>query len=454
MIDRLASREVTAAGMVTVADGAFTADEYSSLPKPTGEQYDLMIEKSMECYLGYSTRHPDEVWDAPDLPAPVHERRWTIYRDRVQKQLRRFVRRQGWDDALVNGLLFRAQQDAASLRPRANALILSALVGQKELTEEEVRSFEALNVTIFSLPSGIVLGPVLWHPPLKSLFRIMSPTLLERFLCRAALTRSASPSAWKHETDRAVVAYLELYKQFVAERRTKDLGEKGTRGSPVRVQVDDDPEDKLERSAWDADDLDGVRIGIGARMLFGEYAVRASEADAVRSGIEEFNGSTTEWARVREEFDEDGGAEEEQLATARGRLMTQAQNAVRVSGLLPSEHVEALELLASEGAPAWDRFVDLLIEFLLDASPGAREMMYEFTRRGTLGAAADAKHCSTENVRRQLDRAIKRLMDRTDDIPVVFGILEIRVGELKLAERWDRLRVRRRRSDSARSRLV
>jgi len=274
-----------------------------------------------------------------------------------------------------------------------------------------------------------------------SLFSIMSPTLRERFICCTALPRSSCPPEWKQETDRAVVAYLRLYQQFVAEYRTRDAQRKAIGGTPIRGKEGHQPEDLLERCAWETDAISGASVGIDAQQLLSEYQVQISEGHPVWSGIEDFDGPASEWTTSHVDLGDsvDG---ERGLAETRARIMSAVVDAARESDWLTVGHVEALEDAASEGEPGWNRFSDLLIGALLTDAPRARDMMYRFAQHETLTSTAAAQGCSRKNVGQQLDSSIRRLIERTVEHPAIHEMVKFRVEALHLAERWDRLQRR------------
>jgi hypothetical protein len=427
LIDRLAPGEITTASLAIAADEAFSAEPAGDRAEVNDANYDLMLGKVEQFYIEYPSCHPREAWATPDSSGMSHNEHWRLYRSRVQKQLRRFARRQGWDDQVVQGILFRAQLDAATLRPRANALVLRALRTYRDPTEGEARFFEAANVTVYALPSGAVIGPVAWHRPLLSIVSLMSPTLRERLICHVALPGSECPVEWRNEVLRAGVAYLELYKQFVIECRTMDAQGKAGRGVPVRIREGDQPERKLERNAWGDQFHDGGSINEDAQLLIGEYGIRASQSSFIT-------------VEILDEPEEDADTREKD---AKEKLMCLALDEAGGSRYFKNEHIRALENAASEGEAGWEMFCDILVETLLEDSSGAREMLYDYSRNETLVRTAAARGCTTENVRQQLDRAIIRIHDRTGGLTAIRGILEIRIKSLYLSDRWDRIKGRR-----------
>jgi hypothetical protein len=159
--------------------------------------------------------------------------------------------------------------------------------------------------------------------------------------------------------------------------------------------------------------------------------------------MDEFPGTGGTWVPNHIGLDKQDAAADTRERDAKEKLMCLALDEAGGSRYLKKEHIRALENAASEGEAGWEMFCDILVETLLEDSSGAREMLYDYSRNETLVRTAAARGCTTENVRRQLDRAINRLLARTEGLTVIRGIVELRMNPLSLTDRWHRIKGRR-----------
>ena len=319
------------------------------------------------------------------------------YKNIMQRRLKRFVERKGWSVEEMNTALWWAAVRGNKIRPDANVLILEALAGSLDspMRVDEKLLFDHTHVIEHPLQRGVVLYPVQWDRRLRSLWLATSFALRERIIYVHTQPPSMWPPEWKEETDRAIAAYLQLYKLVTDEIREKNRRKKaGKVPRPVSPGDSETAEETLERLRHDQGFAQ-------AEVPLGEEVGRKDSATY--------------------------------------ELLRQVVVEVAEGALLDEDRVDFLLDAQGDVATRLAQVLDEVIKHALARSPKALEYLRIFDRVGSVGQVAREAGCKRSNVTRRLDHAVLTTMDFVEDLPSTRRLLCLHLDELGLGDRLLRL---------------